>query len=104
MAQKQVSEITKGEPDVDVTPETPTTSNTTMTSANTWYSYTFPANTKAWALRCRGAYDILYNYDGEDSPYLTLKSGETLAEDTTPTTIYFRCATAGQIIEIEVWT
>ncbi len=84
----------------------------TMTNGNTQYSQALPAATKRVEFKCRGLYDIRYAWETgkvatPTDPYGTLKAGT--AYDTgnvklTSPTLYFACATAGQVLEITAWS
>jgi hypothetical protein len=85
-----------------------TITNLTLTSANTEYSYTVPENTFKVQFKCRTSFDVKYSYTSGESgtTYVTLPSGATYWDDNinTSSTIYFQSATAGVVMEIQVWT
>lgn len=87
---------------------TPVVYNVTMTSADTEYSQTLPAQTKKFTLKCRGEYDIKFCFTAEASgtTYLTIPSGQCYWDDLirdASLTLYFQCATAAQVAEITAW-
>ena len=80
----------------------------TMTTENTEYSWTIPNGVGCITVQCRGAYDIKLCFTSGESgtSYNTLKSGNAYYETDISSfgnTIYFQCATAGQILEIIYW-
>jgi hypothetical protein len=84
-----------------------TTYNVTMTNADTEYSQDLPDGTKKFLVKCRGLYDIkLANVESESgTKYITISAGMIYWEDEVncTLTLYFQCATAGQICEIVTW-
>jgi len=85
----------------------------TLTSADTEYSYTLPANTTKLTFRCRnGLADIRYAWTSgkvatQTDPYQVLDAGANFSiEDVTIAsgTIYFASSTAGVVVEGEAWT
>ena len=89
--------------------------NVTMTSADTEYSYTFPANTVGFYMKLRSQGEqFTYSWETGKLP----GSGDASAYATTPynflqsrtgvnfsnKTIYFESATASQVMEIEIHT
>lgn len=91
---------------------TPTVYNVTLTLANTEYSQALPANTREFRFRCRTIYDVRYAFvTGKvatpTTPYLTLHAGLDYFSDynnLTSQTLYLASATAGVVVEVEVWT
>lgn len=88
---------------------TPAIYNLTMTLANTEYSQALPSGTRAITIRCRGLYDVKFSYTASASgtTYITIPSGMNYFEEQvnlSSKTIYAQCATAGQILEIIVYS
>lgn len=82
--------------------------NVTMTSADTEYSQAMPANCKKFCIKCRGEYDIKLAFTENESgtTYITIPSGQCYWDDLirdASLTLYFQCATAGQVAEITAW-
>jgi hypothetical protein len=87
---------------------TPTVYNKTMTAANTEYSQALPANVKKFLIKCRTQYAIKACFTAEASgtTYVTVGAGQSYWEDgikAASLTLYFQCATAGQVAEIIAW-
>jgi len=87
---------------------TPRVYNVTMTNADEEYSQALPLDTWKFAIKCRGVYDVKLAFveDGSGATYITIPAGQTYWDDgirATATTLYFQCATAGQIAEIVAW-
>ena len=83
--------------------------NKTMTLANTEYSQDIGAGIVKLLVQCRGAYDVKLAFKSGESGtnYLTIKESHVYYEDiidNSPKTLYFQCATAGQVLEIIGWT
>lgn len=89
--------------------------NVTMASANTEYSYTFPANTVGFELRLRAddvALLVAYTTgklptSGDGAAYLTVPSyfiEKTAGLDWSGKTIYVQTASASQVLEVIVYT
>jgi len=107
-----------GEPQVDVLTlpaleaTTVTEYNVTLTSANTEYGQTLPANTRKVLFRCRSGAVIRYAWAaghvaGPTPPYQTLAAGaEYVLEGVklASSALYFASATAGVVVELEAWT
>lgn len=86
-----------------------------MTSANTEYSYKFPANTVSWRMKLRSR-SASWNYSwitgklaasGDGSAYISIPSNwldSRAGVEFSNKTIYFESATASQVMEIEVNT
>jgi len=91
----------------EAVPRIPHIMNVALTVASTWYEIKFPFNTVTWMMKARGAFDILYSYEPTASTYMTIASGNTLSEDTIPNrsigSIFVSCATAGVVVELELW-
>lgn len=86
----------------------PTIENTAMTSANTEYSYTFPAGTKKFRIKLRALNALLKVafVEGESgSNYITIPYGDhmTVEAKVGGATIYFQSPTASQVAEIQTW-
>lgn len=86
----------------------PTIANTAMTSANTEYSYTFPAGTRRFRIKLRALNALLKIafVSGESgSNYITVPYGDDLEMRAKigGSTIYFQSPTASQVAEIETW-
>lgn len=89
-------------------PTAPTIYNVTMTNASTEYSQALPANTRKFLIKCRTGYDIQVCFANGQSgtTYLTVPAGFSYGEDQindASITLYFQCATAGQVAEIVAW-
>ena len=92
-----------------------TVSNVSMTSANTEYSYTFPAGTVAFYMKLRSQ-SLVFTYAwltgklptaGDGTAYMTTAQNFLQSRsyvDVSLRTIYFACASASQVMEIEVHT
>jgi len=83
--------------------------NVTMTNAGTEYSQALPSNTKKFLIKCRGSYDIKLAFTSGQSGtnYVTVPSGMSYWEDfiqPSALTLYFQCASAGQVAEIIAWS
>ena len=84
----------------------------TLTNANTEYSQALPANTKMVQFRCRGLYDVRYSFTTgkvatPTNPYQTLLAGLSAHDDKlnlSSKTLYLACSTAGQVVEMTVYT
>ncbi len=82
----------------------PTITNLTLTLANTWYPITLQTTTKAWLAKARTSTHVFdYDFTVAHTTYITVNAGDAISEDTRPTIIYFRSASAGAIIEFEEW-
>jgi hypothetical protein len=89
---------------------TPTLYNVTMTNPDTEYSQALPAKTKKFTIHTRDgtAFRLAYvtgKVATPTEPYFTIPTNAIKSEDslTTATTIYFACAAAAKVIEIEAW-
>ena len=90
---------------------TPAIYNVTMTLADTEYSQALPAQTKKFTIHTRDgtAFRLAYvtgKVAAPTEPYFTIPTNGIKSEDylTTSVTLYFACAAAGKIVEIEAWT
>ena len=86
----------------------PTISNTTMTSANTEYSYAFPAGTRAFRIKLRDLNALLkiaFVSGQSGSTYITVPYGDYLEmrAKVGGSTIYFQSPAAAQTAEIKTW-
>jgi|GEM_PF-6165881 hypothetical protein len=82
--------------------------NTTMTLANTEYSYALPSGAGNVTIQNRGNYDVkvCFTSGASGTTYFTLKAGSAYYEERISnygTTLYFQCATAGQVLEVVYW-
>lgn len=93
-----------------------------MTLANTEYSQALPANTKKFTIRCiepvvvgatpsaGPAFRLAYvtgKVATPTAPFRTIDSSVVKSEDNlnlAAATLYFACAVAGKVIEIEAWS
>jgi hypothetical protein len=86
-----------------------------LASANTEYTYTFPANTISWSLKLRGTTGILYYASasgkfptsGDNTTYITVPASGTRSQDNVEyggKTMYFQSDTVSQVVEIDVFT
>ena len=87
--------------------------NITLTSQDTEYSETIPADVKSVRFRCRTAAAIRFAWQtgrvaGGISPYQTLASGDEYFMDriklSANTPIYFAGDSDGLVVELETWT
>lgn len=88
-----------------------TIENTTLTTAGTEYSYTFPANTVSWRIKVRNqAHTAYYSYTtgtlpgGTGTSYITVQANWAHTQDNiewSNKTIYLEGGTNGAIVEIE---
>ena len=86
----------------------PTIKNTTMTSADTEYSYTFPFGTQRFSIKLRAlnAQLKIAFVEGESGTnYFTVGYGDKREVDAKVggATIYFQSPTASQVAEITTW-
>jgi hypothetical protein len=92
-----------------------TQTNTSMTSADTEYSYTFPANTTSWQIKLRDqGVLLLYSFttgtmptSGTGAKYSTAPQNYIRSQEGvywSGKTIYFQSDTASMTAEIEVFT
>lgn len=82
--------------------------NHNLTEANRIYEIKIPREgLRVWSLRCRDDVNIHYSFEPSFSTYMTLDSGETVNQDTSPNksiyAIYVRCATPNVTVELELW-
>jgi hypothetical protein len=86
----------------------PTINNTTITSANTEYSYTFPAGTRAFRIKLEALNALLKVafVSGESGTnYITIPYGDYMEMHAKVggATIYFQSPSASQKAQIETW-
>jgi len=86
----------------------PTINNTAITSADTEYSYTFPAGTRAFRIKLRALNALLkisFVSGASGSTYITVPYGDFLEmrAKVGGATIYFQSPTASQTAEIKTW-
>lgn len=88
-------------------PTRPHIINHSLTNANQWYEIRLPKDVITWQLKARGDYEIFYSFEPSHVTYMTLPSGSVLTENTAPNksirSVYVSCATAGVVVEIEMW-
>lgn len=91
----------------ELTARSATTANVTMTTANTEYSYTFPANTSSFHMKLR-AQNVKFKHcwtSGESgTTYMTTPQNSLQSRpgiDLSGVTIYFQSDTASQEMEID---
>lgn len=108
----QVRKIASGGAGVQTRGATSVTiGNTTLTTAGTEYSYTFPANTVSWRIKVRNqAQTAYYSYatgtlpGGTGTSYITLQANWAHSQDGiewSNKTIYLEGGTNGAVVEIE---
>jgi len=88
----------------------PTIYNVTMTLADTEYSQALPAKTKKFTIHTRDGTAFRLAYETgkvatPTEPYFSIPASAIKSEDnlTTAVTLYFACAAAAKVIEIEAW-
>ena len=81
-----------------------------MVVADEEYSYTFPADTKKFILQLRSGEEFKMAFVAGDivlDKYFTIHQGIAKVEEghnlDDTLTIYFSCATDGEVMEIEAW-
>lgn len=93
---------------------TPVLTNTTMTSADTEYSFTIPAGTVRFSIKTRDgtAFRVAFvtgKVATSTAPYLTILANGAYNDPgniqigSTALTVYVACASAGKIIECISW-
>ncbi len=87
---------------------TPVIHRVIMTLADTEYSQLLPANCKKFLVKCRANYAIRVAFGAglTTTTYLTVPAGMSYWEDLlqiTGLTLYLRCMTAAQVVEIVAW-
>jgi hypothetical protein len=92
-----------------------TVARVALTSANTEYTYTFPANTVSWTMKLRAQGATLYYSSatgkfptsGDNTTYMTMLPLGAKSQDGVEwggLTMYLQSDTASQVVEIEVFT
>lgn len=86
----------------------PTVANVSVTSANTEYSYQFPAGTKAFRIKLENLNALLkvsFKEGESGSTYITIPYGDFLAMKAKVggSTIYFQSPSASQTAQIMTW-
>ena len=82
--------------------------NKTMTNANTEYSQAIGEGVVKLSAKCRAFYPvkIAFKSGGSGTAYITIPAGGMWGEDNVskiPSTLYFQCPTAAQVLEILAW-
>ena len=82
--------------------------NVTMTLADTEYSQAIGSGIVRFHVRCRGFYDVklAYKAGASGTAYITVPTGAGYSETNVakiPSTLYFQCPTAAQVLEILAW-
>lgn len=89
--------------------DNPTIYNKTMTLANTEYSQALPKGTKKVLIKERSgavAVKLAYVSTESETKYVTIPVGSSKYLEgvwLSALTLYFQCASAGKVLEIEVW-
>lgn len=84
--------------------------NVTMTTQNTEYSQALPSGTKKFLIKCRTSYAIKLAFvaNASGTTYVTVPADRAFKEEdlslSGSRTLYFQCATAGQVAEIVAWS
>lgn len=87
----------------------PVINNTTMTSADTEYSYDIPAGTKRFEIKLRALNALLklaFTSGESGTTYITIPYGASYLEEDVkagPITLYFQSSSASQVAEIKSW-
>ncbi len=77
--------------------------NTTLSIANTWILIKLPYETESWLMQARTSVAINWRLGRKSKEFMTLKAGYVHVEDTSPRFIWVRSATAGVVVELEIW-
>ena len=77
--------------------------NVTLTPANTWIDFNFPEWVESWMMQARTDVSVDWRFGGRSTRLLTLKAGYVHVEDTSPRKVWLRSATAGVVVELEIW-
>jgi len=82
--------------------------NKTMTLATTEYSQAIGSGIVKLSAKCRGFYPVqlAFKTGTSGTAYITIPAGGMWGEDNVdkiPSTIYFQCPTAAQVLEILAW-
>lgn len=94
--------------------DTPTITNTTMTNANTEYSFTIPAGTVRFSIKCQDgtAFRLAFatgKVATPTAPYLTILANGAYNDPgdiqigSSDLTVYVGCGSAGKVIECVTW-
>lgn len=87
--------------------DTPTIFNVAMATANTEYSFAFPADTRRFTLRTRGnsILKIALNSGETLTNYLTLSPGASMSEESLfyAGTIYLSASKPSETVEVLTW-
>jgi len=86
--------------------EVPNIQNIDIVSANTEQSYTFPNNTKKFAIGARGNSKLQFSYTSMSSTFVTIYPGNNYEESgivASSITIYFQGNKAGDKLEVLSW-
>lgn len=100
-----MSNVASGAPIV-LLPSTPTIKRLTITLANTFETYSLPANTKAVYIYNKTSNIFEWNFDGSVIDYLTIEKGAFHYEENknmNGKTLYIRSDTALDVVEIISW-
>lgn len=89
--------------------KTPTTQVVTVASANVEQSHTFPAGTRRFTIKARGAgkLKLAHSVGGSIADYLTIWPGAFYCSpefEAAARTIYFQSPIAGLEVELESWS
>lgn len=81
---------------------------TSHATPDTEFTYSIPDNTKSILVRVRGTGDLKLNYTSIDisTKYITLKAGAVYSAsyiNLVGVTLYMKCSTSSDTIEIETW-
>lgn len=85
------------------------TKNLVLTVAGGEYSYNLPDGVRTFTVQCRTSNDVRMSYDagGTGTEYITIKAGAAYSPAcelyTNGMKLYFQCAVAGLVVEIEWW-
>lgn len=97
-------------PPVNVKEIIPTTAhiiNHNLNEANRWYEIRIPRDVVTWAITVRGSHEIRYSYSPTHQTYRTLRAGEILEADTSPSdtlnAVWVVSEEGGVVVELEVW-
>lgn len=88
----------------------PTIVNSTITLADTEYSYVIPSGAREFSLRVRNdsILKIAYTSGQSGTNYVTVYPGMTYRRDklrrSSSLTIYYRSSKSGEVLELEYWT
>lgn len=77
--------------------------NTTVTSTGTWVLIRIPYWCESWMMQVRTSVTVDWRVGRKSKEFMTLKAGYVHMEDTSPRFVWVRSATAGVVVEVEVW-